>query len=114
MLTIIVSVVIISFLVFASVYGPYLIAAVIQSRDEVADTERALAPLPPVDIEKLNAQLFVAFGGAESRELVDCTPYEHIEVEILDSELEMILEDDTLSTSQALAQISELLCREGK
>lgn len=108
------SVVIISFLVFARVYGPGLVTAFIESRAELANTLPAPARLPQIDIDKLNAQLAVAFGTSESRTLTDCTPYDHIEVEVLDSEFCLILEDDTLSTSQALIQITELLNREGK
>ncbi len=117
MLIIFASVVIIAALVFARVYGPHLVEAYLAGKEE----ERRLAEQLKLDREALalaayvahiasmNQLLAVAFGPADvSRDLI--MPLD-VDCEYLESELELILEDDTLTTSQALAQISELVTR---
>lgn len=113
-MTLFLAAIVISALVFLRVYGPHLVQAVLESWEEedrrkAEEIERIRALALAAFIVKMNEDLAISFGTCDSRTLE--MPLE-IDVEYLDSEFALILEDDTLTTSQALVQINELFNRE--
>jgi predicted amidophosphoribosyltransferase len=107
----------VAFVIFIRVYGPALLTEFLadwEAKQALQFETRTTVPAPLSQHERavLNAELLGAFGLSSSRELVDCTPYEWLAIDDLDSELELILVDDSLTTDQAIAALDELLRRE--
>ncbi len=111
----------VAFIIFLKIYGPTLLNEFLADWEAKRQAEHLArfealsttpAPLTWHERHLADAQLLGAFGLANSRELVDCTPYEWLDVEELDSELELLLCDDSLTTDQALVAIDEMLRRE--
>jgi hypothetical protein len=106
-----------AFVIFVRIYGPALLTEFLAdweakqaARFETASTTPA--PLTWHERHLADAQLLGAFGLAGDHGLDDWTPYEWLDVEELDSELELLLCDDSLTTDQALTAIDEMLRRE--